>query len=75
MNGLVLKVPAVRLQEEVFNNGLLSIATAQKVLRLLPPMIIQSDEVDFALNVINKSCADLNDEMILLSKSYSEKEG
>ena len=38
-------------------------------------MIIQSDEVDFALNVINKSCADLNDEMILLSKSYSEKEG
>ena len=75
MNGLVLKVPAVRLQEEVFNNGLLSIATAQKVLRLLPPMIIQSDEVDFALNVIKKSCADLNDEMILLSKSYTEKEG
>ena len=75
MNGLVLKVPAVRLQEEVFKNGLLSIATAQKVLRLLPPMIIQSDEVEFALDVINKSCADLNDEMILLCKSYTEKEG
>ena len=45
MNGLVLNVPAARLQQAVFEKGLLSIATAQRVLRLLPPMIVSAEKL------------------------------
>ncbi len=66
MNGLVLKVPAARLQQAVFEQGLLSIATAQRVLRLLPPMIVSMEEVDLALSWIDTACKEVNDEMLAL---------
>ena len=66
MNGLVLNVPAARLQQAVFEKGLLSIATAQRVLRLLPPMIVSAEEVDLALSWIDAACKEVHDEMVAL---------
>ena len=66
MNGLVLKVPAARLQQAVFEKGLLSIATAQRVLRMLPPMIVSAEEVDLALSWIDAACKEVHDEMVAL---------
>ena len=66
MNGLVLKVPAARLQEAVFEQGLLSIATAQRVLRMLPPMVVSAEEVDLALSWIDAACKEVHDEMVAL---------
>ena len=66
MNGLVLKVPAARLQEAVFEQGLLSIATAQRVLRMLPPMVVSAEEVDLALSWSDAACKEVHDEMVAL---------
>ena len=66
MNGLVLNVPAARLQQAVFEKGLLSIATAQRILRLLPPMIVSAEEVDLALSWIDAACKEVHDEMVAL---------
>jgi acetylornithine/N-succinyldiaminopimelate aminotransferase len=66
MNGLVLNVPAARLQQAVFEQGLLSIATAHRVLRMLPPMIVSEEEIDLALSWIDAACKEVHDEMVAL---------
>lgn len=37
------------------NNGLLTILTEQKVMRILPPLIVKKNEIDHALKIIRKS--------------------
>ena len=73
MNGLVLKVPAAPLQQFLFEAGLLSIATAQRVLRMLPAMVVSAEEIDQALSWIDVACHALHDEMVALVKNVDEQ--
>ena len=61
--GLVLDVPAISLQKKLQEKGLLSLATAGNVLRLLPPLNVSQQEMDLALTFIREACEELHDEM------------
>ena len=61
--GLVLDVPAAALQKKLQEKGLLALATAGNILRLLPPLNVSQEEIDQALNLIGETCVELHDEM------------
>lgn len=61
--GLVLDVPALPLQKKLQEKGLLTLATAGNVLRLLPPLNVSQSDVDDAVRLIGEACAELHDEM------------
>ncbi|WP_372793891.1 aspartate aminotransferase family protein [Pontiella sp.] len=61
--GLVLDVPAASLQKKLQEKGMLAIATAGNVLRLLPPLNVKQEEIEQALKLIGEACAELHDEM------------
>ena len=61
--GLVLDVPALPLQKKLQEKGLLTLATAGNVLRLLPPLNVTQEEIDRALEMIGEACVELHDEM------------
>jgi acetylornithine/succinyldiaminopimelate/putrescine aminotransferase len=61
--GLVLDVPALPLQKKLQEKGLLALATAGNVLRLLPPMNVTKAEIDQALQLIGEACAELHEAM------------
>lgn len=65
--GLVLDVPALPLQKKLLEKGMLSLATAGNVLRLLPPLNVSQAEIDQALQRIGKACDELHAEMAGLS--------
>ena len=65
--GLVLDVPALPLQKKLQEKGLLTLATAGNVLRLLPPLNVTAPEIEQALKLIGEACAELHDEMAALS--------
>lgn len=65
--GLVLDVPAAPLQKKLQEKGMLALATAGNVLRLLPPLNIKQEEIDQALNLIAEACVELHDESAALS--------
>jgi len=54
------------LQKKLEENELLAISTAGNILRLLPPMIITIDEANKAVDIIIKSCEQINSEMMKL---------
>ena len=61
--GLVLDVPALPLQKKLQEKGLLTLATAGNVLRLIPPLNVSQADLDKALGLIGDACAELHDEM------------
>jgi acetylornithine/N-succinyldiaminopimelate aminotransferase len=65
--GLALDVPALPLQKKLEEKGLLSIATAVNVLRLLPPLNVSIEEIEQALALMGEACVELHDEMAALS--------
>ena len=68
MLGIVLNVEAKYLQKKLEENGLLAIATAGNILRMLPPMIISIEEANKAIDLIIKSCNNIDNEMKNLKK-------
>jgi predicted acetylornithine/succinylornithine family transaminase len=60
MVGLVLKGPAAPLQALLQSQGLLTLATAIRVLRMLPPLTVTAEEVDVATEKIAAACAELD---------------
>lgn len=58
MIGLVLDKPAKDLEAKLMDIGLLSLATAEKVLRFLPPLNVKPGEIDEALEMIDDVCAE-----------------
>ena len=60
MVGLILKEEAAPLQKLLEKKGLLTLATAVRVLRLLPPLIITAAEADRAVELIAEACAELD---------------
>ncbi|MCF7817636.1 MAG: aspartate aminotransferase family protein [Kiritimatiellales bacterium] len=65
--GLVLDVPALPLQKKLLGKGMLSLATAGNVLRLLPPLNVSQEEIDQALKWMGEACDELHAEMAGLS--------
>lgn len=61
--GLVLDVPALPLQKKLQEKGMLALATAGNVLRLLPPLNVSQEEIDQALKLIGEASAELHDEL------------
>lgn len=70
--GVVLDVPALPLQKKLQEKGLLTLATAGNVLRLLPPLNVSQEEVDAALGKIAEACVELHDEMAAESPNPCE---
>lgn len=62
--GLVLDVPAAPLQKKLQEKGMLALATAGNVLRLLPPLNVSHQEIDQALKLISEACEELDAEMV-----------
>ncbi|MFA5688244.1 MAG: aspartate aminotransferase family protein [Kiritimatiellales bacterium] len=60
MVGIVLKHAAAPLQKKLEEKGLLTLATAIRVLRLLPPLTITAAETDRAITCIEEACAELD---------------
>lgn len=61
--GMVLDVSAAPLQKKLQEKGMLALATAGNILRLLPPLNVSQEEIDQALKLIGEACAELHDEM------------
>ncbi|MGQ9661024.1 MAG: aspartate aminotransferase family protein [Kiritimatiellia bacterium] len=58
MIGLVLDRPAKSLVEKMRDMGLLTIATAENVVRMLPPLNIKDEELEEALDICNDALAE-----------------
>lgn len=59
MVGLVLHKKALPLQKKLQEKGLLTLATAVRVLRLLPPLIVTAQEIEEAVALIADACDEL----------------
>ena len=53
MQGLVLDQPAKTVAAKLMDMGLLCLATAETVLRFLPPLVVKDAEIDEALEMID----------------------
>lgn len=60
MIGLVLKDSAAPLQKKLQEKGLLTLATAVRVLRMLPPLNVTAEEIEQATALIEEACEELN---------------
>ena len=72
--GLVLDVPALPLQKKLQEKGMLTLATAGNVLRLLPPLNVSQEEIDQALKRIGETCEELHVEMAAQSPNSCQCE-
>ncbi|MBU4200637.1 MAG: aspartate aminotransferase family protein [Verrucomicrobia bacterium] len=63
MLGLVLNQPAKTLEARLMDTGLLSLATAENVIRFLPPLNVKQNEVDEAIDIIADTCAEWHAEL------------
>ncbi|MBC8207357.1 MAG: aspartate aminotransferase family protein [Kiritimatiellales bacterium] len=60
MVGLVLNDSALPLQKKLQEKGLLTLATAVRVLRMLPPLTVTTEEIEQAVAWIAEACAELD---------------
>ncbi|HAH74553.1 MAG TPA: aspartate aminotransferase family protein, partial [Kandleria vitulina] len=54
MQGLVLNVPAAKVDQALIKEGLIVVTAGPQVLRFLPPLIITKEHVDAAMTIIRK---------------------
>ena len=59
MLGLVCAVPNADLYRKLRENGLLTVRAEDNVVRLLPPLIIDESHIGEALDILDRSCAEL----------------
>ena len=59
MLGLKCIVGNGTVVRRLMDNGLLSVPAADNVVRLLPPLIVGEEEIDEAMEIIDRSCAEL----------------
>lgn len=76
MLGLVFNQPAKTLETKLMDMGLLSLATAENIIRFLPPLNVKQNEVDEALDIIADTCAEWHAELTGIPlPTESEAEG
>ena len=56
--GLKIKVELGTFIEKLTKNKLLTIRAAENVVRILPPLNVKKKEIDLALKIIDKVCAE-----------------
>lgn len=56
MLGIVFDRPCKDLERIMQRRGLLTLATAENVIRLLPPLVVNKSQVNKALSIFKKSC-------------------
>jgi predicted acetylornithine/succinylornithine family transaminase len=56
MIGIVMNRPCKELESILLRNGLITVATAENVIRLVPPLTVSNGEVKRALKMIDKGC-------------------
>jgi len=59
MVGLVLNDSALPLQKKLQEKGLLTLATAVRVLRMLPPLTVTADEIEQAVALVAEACKEI----------------
>lgn len=62
MLGLVLDKPARDLEAKLMEIGLICLATAEKVLRFVPPLTVKPNEIEEALEMVDEVCAEWHGE-------------
>lgn len=63
MLGLVLDQDAKPLQQKLLDIGLISLVTAEKVLRFLPPLNTSDAEMEEAMEIIDEACEQWHSEL------------
>ena len=58
--GIQLYKDPTNFIKKLMDNRLLTIRAAENVIRVLPPLNVKKNEIDKALNIINKVCVELN---------------
>lgn len=58
MLGLVLDVPAKEIVDAMFDIGLITIATAQNVIRIVPPLNVDEEEIEEAIDIMEDALAE-----------------
>ncbi len=61
--GLKCKVPNLDMVEACRARHLLVIAAGENVIRLLPPLIVSTEEIDEAMDLVNAACADVRENL------------
>ncbi len=54
MLGVELKIPCQKIVENCLKKGLLINCTQGKILRIMPPIIVKKEEIDKAINILDK---------------------
>jgi acetylornithine/N-succinyldiaminopimelate aminotransferase len=58
--GIQLHTDQINFIKKLMENKLLTIRAAENVVRILPPLNVKKDEIDQAIKVIKKVCAEVN---------------
>ena len=56
LKGIKLKVENTKFINQLFEQKLLVVKASENVVRLLPPLIVNKNEIDEAISIINKVC-------------------
>ena len=59
MLGLKCRVPSGDLSKKLVSHGLLTVGAGDNVIRILPPLIVQSAQVAEALDILHRACGEL----------------
>jgi acetylornithine/N-succinyldiaminopimelate aminotransferase len=54
--GMRAVVPSAQLVEELRSEKLLAVGAGENVVRLLPPLVVSEEEIDLAVNMIDRAC-------------------
>jgi acetylornithine/N-succinyldiaminopimelate aminotransferase len=58
LQGLVINQPAKELEQLLAERGLLTVCTAGKVIRMLPPLNVTADQIHEASKIILSACSE-----------------
>ena len=58
--GIQLHTDQVKFIKKLMDNKLLTIRAAENVVRILPPLNVKKNEINQALRIIKKVCAEMN---------------
>jgi acetylornithine/N-succinyldiaminopimelate aminotransferase len=59
LRGIKVKVDNIKFLDTLFENHLLAVKASDNVIRLLPPLIVSEQEIDEAIQIIEKTCEKL----------------
>jgi acetylornithine/N-succinyldiaminopimelate aminotransferase len=58
LRGIQLKVDNGKFLDHLFQNKMLAVKAGDNVVRLLPPLIVETKDIDEAIRIITKTCSE-----------------